>query len=199
MKTRSYNGSYCVPVTPGAEFWRFPCPRCTSGGRAMPEVGTHLGAAPPPPRPEGPLTPDCATRRPAPRWRRTPDCAIPASARGAAHPGLRRPANHPHLGTTRRCPRGVRGAPSPGSLGVTHQARGREFATPGRTSSITEALCPRGVALLATGVFLALRCVKTATLTLYSHTLVTELCPLVCVCPQVFFFVRRDAQDDDGD
>ena len=49
--------------------------------------------------------------------------ATPASARGAAHPGLRRPANHLHLGTTRRCPRGARAPPSLGSLCVTHHAR----------------------------------------------------------------------------
>ena len=36
--------------------------------------------------PEGPLTPGCATRRPAPRWGRTPGIATPASARGARPP-----------------------------------------------------------------------------------------------------------------
>ena len=58
--------------------------------------------------------------------------ATPASARGGAHPGLRRPANHPHLGTTRRCPRCARAPPVLGSLCVTHDAEGRLADAEGR-------------------------------------------------------------------
>ena len=96
--------------------------------------------------PEGGLTSGSATRRPAPRWGRTPGITTPASARGAAHPGLRRA---PH-GAPRPRGRGTSGSPRVvprrprRSRGVCTSGRGfesRRMALSTRPGSLGEVWC----------------------------------------------------------